>query len=189
MHIVLDLDETLISITTLPTGIKDAEFTFILNGNTYYGKKRPGLDLFLTFAFKRFKTVSIWTAATEDYAYNVVMNIMTPAQRKKLAFLKTRKDLAHTSDNPKSYFKPLEQIFQDPKAIKLGLTKEDTIMIDDRADVLSANQANGIMIPPWKGDRRDKYLPKLLIILDGVLHHNLGFGHYGGLIDLKHLVD
>jgi TFIIF-interacting CTD phosphatase-like protein len=185
MHLVLDLDETLISVSMNP--IKDPDFKFSLQGTIYYGKKRPGLDLFLTFAFKRFQTVNVWTAATWEYAHRVLNHIMTAEQRSRLAFFKTRKDLAAFNEGP--YYKPLEKIFSDPKAKKLGLTKANTIMIDDRDDVLRDNPGNGIMIPPWKGRKNDKYLPKLLIVLDGALHHNLGFGHFGHVFDLRQLVD
>ena len=184
MHLVLDLDETLISISLQP--IKKPDFQFMLQGQIYYGKKRPGLTLFLKFAFKRFQTVSVWTAATRGYAQLVLKHIMTPKQIKALVFFKTRRDLA-SSVGP--YYKPLVKMFTDPVAGKIGMSRENTVMIDDRADVMRHNPGNGIIIPPWKGVPKDKYLPKLIIILDGVLTHNLGFGHYGRVLDLKLLVD
>lgn len=185
MHLVLDLDETLIHVSMVP--VKGADFVFSIQGTKYYGKKRPNLDLFLAFAFKRFDSVSVWTAATAEYARKVLNNIMTPVQQGKLAFFKTRRDLESGSPGP--YFKPLAKIFGTPKAKQLGMTAKNTIMIDDRDDVLRANPGNGIKIPPWRGMSGDKYLPKLVIILDGVFHHNLGFGHYPKVIDLCTLVD
>jgi TFIIF-interacting CTD phosphatase-like protein len=153
----------------------------------YFGKKRPNLDLFLTFAFRRFDSVSVWTAATSEYAKKVLTHIMSPAQRKKLAFFKTRRDLQLGPPGP--YFKPLKKMFGTPKAQQLGMTSSNTIMIDDRDDVLRDNPGNGIKIPAWKGAKNDKYLPKLLIVLDGVLHHSLGFGHFPKVFDLCSLVD
>jgi len=185
MHLVLDLDETLIHVSLTP--VKECDFTFVLQGTTYYGKKRPNLDLFLTFAFKRFHSVSIWTAATAAYAKKIINNIMTPDQQKNLAFFKTRKDLEKVNKGP--YFKPLRKIFSTSKAHQLHMHKHNTIMIDDRDDVLHDNPGNGIKIPPYRGLNSDKYLPKLLIILDGILHHNIGFGHFSKVIDLQQLVD
>lgn len=185
MHLVLDLDETLIHVSMIP--VKDHDFTFTIGGVRYFGKKRPNIDLFLKFAFSRFDSVSVWTAATAEYAKKVVGHIMTKEQRSQLAFFKTRRDLE--SSNPGPYFKPLRQMFDTPKAKQIGMTVHNTIMIDDRDDVLRDNPGNGIKIPAWKGNRNDKYLPKLLIILDGVLHHNLGFGHFNRVIDLRTLVD
>lgn len=184
MHLILDLDETLIRVSTTP--IKDYDFTFTLQSIKYYGRKRPNLDLFLTFAFRRFQTVSIWTAATAEYARKVLNHIMTAEQRRKIAFLRTRRDLEGA---PGSYYKPLKKIFSTPNARKLGMNPRNTIMIDDRDDVLRDNPGNGIKIPPWNGVKGDQYLPKLIIILDGVLHHNLGFGHFPKVLDLKTLVD
>jgi TFIIF-interacting CTD phosphatase-like protein len=185
MHLVLDLDETLIHVSM--TAVKGYDFSFVLQEETYYGKKRPNLDLFLTFAFKRFESVSVWTAATADYAKRVLDKIMTPSQRKKLAFFKTRKDLETIPNGP--YFKPLSKLFRDAKARKLSMKARNTIMIDDRDDVLRANPGNGIKIPPWKGCKTDKYLAKLLIVLDGAVHHQLDFGHYPRVFDLCELVD
>lgn len=185
MHLILDLDETLVSVSMDP--IKDPDFKFTLQGIMYYGKKRPGLDLFLTFAFKRFVSVSVWTAATCEYARKVISNIMTPDQKEKLAFFNTRKDLE--TMNQVSYYKPLDKIFKANKAKKLGITKANTIMIDDKENVLVDNPGNGILIPAWKGNKKDKYLPKLLIILDGVMHHGIVFGHFPKVLDLRHLVD
>lgn len=184
MHLVLDLDETLISVSLRP--IKNPHFTFTLQGEKYYGRKRPGLDLFLSFAFKKFESVSVWTAATRDYALRIIQHIMTPEQRKSLAFLRTRRDLA-TEKGP--YYKPLKNIFATAGAKRIGMTIDNTVMVDDRDDVLRDNPGNGIKIPPWRGVRGDKYLPKLLIILDGILHHNLSFGHFGRVFDLKTLTD
>lgn len=181
MHLVLDLDETLVSVSL--SEHPDA-FKFTLEKATYYGRKRPHLDLFLTYVFNRFETVNIWTAATADYARHVIKNIMTPDQIRRLKFIRTREDLGS-----KIHLKPLKVIFNSPEAIKLGITPSNTIMIDDRTDVLRDNPGNGIVIPPWKGDKQDLYLPSLIIVLDGILHFNLGFGQGDKVIDLRSIVD
>lgn len=182
MHLVLDLDETLIHITLKP--IDDPDFTFRLDGDTYYGKKRPGLDTFLRYIFSKYESVSVWTAATKNYADKVLSKIMTTEQIRRLKFLKTRRDLTRIPGQP--YMKQLQRVFNDPS---YGISAENTIMIDDRADVLRNNPGNGLLIPPFKGSSRDQYLLKLIIILDGILHHNLGFGHFPRVLDLRALTD
>jgi TFIIF-interacting CTD phosphatase-like protein len=109
MHLVLDLDETLIHVSMIP--LKNYDFAFKLQNVSYYGLKRPELDTFLKFAFSRFDTVSIWTAATADYAKKVIGFIMTPEQRSRVAFFRTRKDLETVNS---SYYKPLKRLFATP---------------------------------------------------------------------------
>ena len=184
MHLVLDLDETLISVSLKP--VSNPDFTFIINSVPYYGRKRPGLDLFLKFAFSHFDTISVWTAATRSYAIKVIKNIMTETQYSALAFFKTRVDLVSSQG---SYYKPLSKIFTTTEAKKYKITPKNTIMIDDRADVLRNNPGNGIMIPPWKGVQGDMYLCKLIIVLNGVLENNILFGDFGQVIDLTSIVD
>jgi TFIIF-interacting CTD phosphatase-like protein len=187
MHLVLDLDETLIYVSIAP--VKEYDFTFTLQNIRYYVKKRPNLDLFLTFVFQRFQSVSVWTAATADYASEILGHIMTPDQRNRLAFFYTRWDLESPIGQSGPYFKPLKKIFDTTKARQLGMNLHNTIMVDDRNDVLRDNPGNGILIPPWKGNKNDKYLPKLLIVLDGIIHYNLEFGHFLKVIDLRSIVD
>lgn len=182
MHLVLDLDETLIHITLRPMSSPD--FTFRLDGDTYYGKKRPGLDLFLRYIFSKYTSVGVWTAATKSYADRVLHKIMSKEQIRQLKFLKTRRDLTRIPGQ--SYIKQLRRVFDTPE---YGMSPHNTIMIDDRADVLRDNPGNGLLIPAFKGSSRDRYLSKLIIILDGILHHNLGFGHFPKVLDLKTLTD
>ena len=193
MNLVLDLDETLISVT-LDT-IKDYDFRFTIQGTKFYGKKRPGLELFLSYVFKHFASVSVWTAATMEYAKKVANNIFTKEQMEKIVFFKTRRDLSYDGFYPegsrhsKKIYKPLEKIFNDPKAIKHNITKANTVMVDDRQDFMRYNPGNGIIIPPFKRQLRDKYLPKLLIVLDGILFHQLDFTKMDKSLVLKDIVD
>lgn len=184
MHLVLDLDETLISVVLKE--IPNPDFTFNINKVTYYGKKRPNLDLFLKYVFDKYSSVSVWTAGTREYAKKVLNRIMTEEQIKKLTFFKSRRDVVLVKGGHN--YKPLKKMFDDPIAQRIGMTVHNTIMIDDRAEVLRDNPGNGIKIPVWRGADKDKYLSKLIVILDGILHHNLGFGHYPQVIDLKAIV-
>ena len=185
MNLVLDLDETLISVT-LDT-IKDYDFRFTIQGARFYGKKRPGLELFLSYVFKHFASVSVWTAATMEYARKVGNNIFTKEQMEKILFFKTRRDLS--SDSGKKIYKPLQKIFDDQRSITYNITRANTVMVDDRLDFMRFNPGNGIVIPPFKRQVRDKYLPKLLIVLDGILYHRIDFSTMDTALILKDIVD
>ena len=80
-HVILDLDQTIISAETPKeidlTGqdkIKAKKFTFHDMDNYYIVFERPGLQKFLDFLFANF-SVSVWTAASKDYAAFIIKNI------------------------------------------------------------------------------------------------------------------
>lgn len=145
MHIVLDLDQTLIH--TDKTGITYA---------------RPGLKEFLAFLFKSFDSVSIWTAGTNKYAFRVISSLF-PEHREKFMFIWSR---GHTERINGTHFKPLEKMFSHPMAEYCGMTRENTIMIDDRDDILAFNPGNGLIVPEWYCDTPDDdwlfRLPRIL---------------------------
>ena len=183
MNIVLDLDETLVSVTTKPTTVYD--FKFAITGQTYFVRKRPYLDKFLKYIFGRFNTVSVWTAATRPYAEQVLLGIMTPVQLKSLSFLKTRDDLKVNSLG--RYTKPLHRIFNTHPTIQ----RHNTIMIDDKRSVMVENLGNAIIVPAWTGSElTDKSLAQLIIVLSGVLEHQdqLSFDVFNEVIYLKDIV-
>ena len=185
MNIVLDLDETLISASLTPPVKYDYKFTLNPSSEVYYLCKRPHLDLFLKFIFKKFKTVNIWTAATRVYALKVIEFIFTPTQLKRLGFIKTRDDLKIKKDG--SYTKPLHTVFNKQGAIK----DFNTLMIDDRRSVSSDNLGNTIIVPAFKASSpkamQDRALAQLIIVLNGVLEHKeiLNFHKHKEVIYLK----
>ena len=162
-HIILDLDETIVNISSKPSTTQQDHFQFQLGSHTYYGMKRPGLEVFLNQIFSCFQTVSIWTAATREYADQVIAAVFTERQRRKLNFLYTRNKLKVEKNG--IYSKPLRKIFQTAEAKKIGMTRWNTVMIDDREIIFKNNKGNGIVIPPWvrQGEDRELYqLAKLL---------------------------
>jgi TFIIF-interacting CTD phosphatase-like protein len=144
----------------------DADFIVNVDGITMYGKRRPGLKEFLTYAFRHFETVSVWTAATRPYAVQVLHHIMTPEQRRRLFFFWTREDLEMKYDG--SFYKPLDKMFAHPNAFRYGMNRGNTLMVDDRWDVMAKNPGNGIVIPAYKGKEKDTWLYKLIIIIDSM---------------------
>lgn len=191
MHIVLDLDETLIHAQICMNSNaqicmnSNADFNFELSGVTYYISKRPGLTNFLNFAFGHFESVSVWTAATAEYAHMILQHIMTRAQRSSLLFLKTRNDLQH---HPEKNCKPLQLMFDDARAKNIKMRSTNTIMIDDRENVMAANYGNGLLIPAWNGNKDDIALYQLIIILKIILDNNLRMGNFDRVIKLSDIV-
>lgn len=163
MNIVLDLDETLIHTYDDNELIgREPDFSFKLGGYIYKVTKRPKLDQFINWIFShpKIKTVNIWTAATCDYARNIIKHILTPAQRKKLHIFHTRKHVVQGT-------KPLDKIFNDK------LRKNNTIMVDDRAEIGVSNPGNLIVIPAYLGDTNDDYLDKLSILINLILDQKI----------------
>jgi TFIIF-interacting CTD phosphatase-like protein len=161
-HIILDLDETIVSITEKPSA--SDHFQFTIGSTTYYGQKRPGLKPFLEYIFKTFDSVNVWTAATRAYADHVLHFILTPRQRAQLKFLYTR-DNVQVEKKTGMYSKPLRKIFSTPEAKALGITRKNTLMVDDREDIFKNNKGNGMVIPPWHRHAHDKYLNHLTRVL------------------------
>ena len=160
-HIVLDLDETIVNISSKPS--PHDHFHFKIGEHTYYGMKRPGLDMFLNQIFSCFQTVSIWTAATRDYADKVILAVFNERQRRKLNFLYTRSKLK--VEKTGIYSKPLRKIFTTSNAKKIGMTRWNTIMIDDREIIFKNNKGNGIVITPWTRQSNDQELYRLAKLL------------------------
>ena len=166
MNIVLDIDETLIHAVTRKN--KNASFSIKFNtGEQYYILVRPGLKKFLRYVFKNFKTVNIWTAATKDYAIAIMSNILTKQQISRLKFFNTRKQCSTDGS------KPLIDIFGTAQAKKLGITRSNTLMIDDKPDVVKHNKGNGIIVQPWLGNQKDNSLDRLTLLLDVILKAGL----------------
>jgi len=169
-HIVLDLDETIVNISVHPG--KHDQFKFKIGVATYYGQKRPGLARFLDFLFATFESVNIWTAATREYADQVLLHIMTPVQRAGIKFLFTRNNLKVEKNG--TYSKPLRKIFALQEAQLLGLNRTNTLMVDDRAEMFKSNKGNGLVIPPWHRNPNDRFLYQLIHVLNHMCTAEVG---------------
>ena len=81
MNIILDLDNTIISAEETDkfnfkkNKNKTLKFSFHNMDDYYIIFERPNIQVFLDFIFKNFN-VSIWTAATKDYALFIIENVI-----------------------------------------------------------------------------------------------------------------
>lgn len=169
--IILDLDQTLIAgelLSEIKTQITDKKelkklFQQLDDYGLLYGKSefkssdgetylifgRPYLQEFLDILFLNFN-VSVWTAASKDYAYFVINNfILLPNTNRKLDFIYTRKDCELLMDEHGEFLtKPLTKIFDD-KSIPL-YSHFNTIILDDNEDVYKIQKNNCIKIAPFE---------------------------------------
>ena len=88
-HIVLDLDETLLSALEVEEyhefkdKLVDKKCPYHIFEGYYYIYERPGVQEFLDFLFKNYK-VTVWTAASREYALYVIKKDNSNKTRKKI---------------------------------------------------------------------------------------------------------
>lgn len=171
MHVILDLDETLIHASLgkkLPNTSRPVSFTFQLPASsgprsrastTVYVYKRPWLAPFLRFLFSSGIHVSVYTAATRDYCTKIVNKIFTPSQRKQLKCVLARENL-RLSKSPSGYVSDYDKCLRSH-----GFNLRNTVLVDDRLRNIVRNKGNGIIVPAWEGRSDANVLKKLKLVL------------------------
>lgn len=166
MHIVLDLDGTLVS-----------EPAYWQPVENFPVAARPYLFEFLDFCFQNFETVSIWTAANREWFEGKYETFLAPI----LAVLQRSFHMVLTGE--KCSFMP------DPHAVEcyaasmpvkplrklwarktLPHNKDNTIVVDNNPWTFVANYGNGVEIRSYHGDPDDLMLPRLTRFLQQVQH-------------------
>jgi TFIIF-interacting CTD phosphatase-like protein len=168
-YFVLDLDQTLISAE--PTEeydfsknkTKAKKFVFHDMDGYYVVFERPGLQPFLTYLFDNFN-VSIWTAASKDYALFIIEKIILAGNKNRkidFIFFSYHCDI---SESIKKGTKDLSLLW-DTFKIK-GYSKENTIILDDYDEVQNTQPENCIAALPFEfnkeGSEADDFLEKLI---------------------------
>lgn len=154
-NVILDLDNTLLSAEAIEdfpftqAGIKEKALQFdIHNMDGYYIVfERPGVQEFLTHLFETYN-VSVWTAATKDYALYVVKQILL------------RNDPKRTLDHILfAYHCDISrELYKCPKNLNLifnvfripGYTPRNTIIIDDLEEIHECQPSQSIRIYPFE---------------------------------------
>ena len=163
-NVILDLDNTLICsepIKEFPfstNGIQKKSMKFPVHNIDYYYIcfERPHLQEFLDYLFKNF-TVSVWTAASVDYALFIVKNIIlkksasaTPRNLKYM-FVDYHCDISrrlYKNKKGTSLPKKLDLLWENFNL--LDFTKSNTIIIDDNDRVVDSQPENVIHIEPFE---------------------------------------
>ena len=188
LNICLDLDQTLIwagtnkeymphkypEIKKKAAGKPFGKNNITNMDNLYTIFERPGLQEFLDFLFDNFN-VSVWTAASKDYALFVIKNIIYKKNKesRKLdwIFFSYHCDISKCT---KKGTKDLSLLWDDYKLD--GFSKNNTFIIDDYDEVYETQRKNCIAISPFnftdEGSEHDSHLKNLRLQLDFMLYQN-----------------
>lgn len=155
--LILDIDESLVYSSENPL---DPNFNFRLD--SYKVVKRPYLDKFISQIFQWFD-VAIWTAATDDYAQEIIQQVFPSSQ--KLEFVWSRKRCALRYDYEKGdYF-----WIKDLKKVKrIGYNLEKVLIIEDESRAIQRSYGNLILTSAYDGNPEDKELQILLNFLEWI---------------------
>ena len=155
-NIILDLDETLISSQVLeefnPDDYDEIQHMTFHNMEDYYVVfERPHVQEFLDYLFENFN-VSVWTAATKDYALFVVSNVILVKPERKLDLLLFSYHCRWSEKNNNGH-KGLKTIWDDIKIP--GYDETNTYIIDDLPEVNEIQPGNSIRIEPFDISKKD----------------------------------
>lgn len=171
-NVILDLDQTLISAE--PTEeydfkknrTKAKKFVFHDMDGYYVVFERPGLQPFLTYLFDNFN-VSVWTAATKDYALFVIDKIVIAgnANRKiNFIFFSYHCDISEHKKKATKALSLLWDVFELEE-----FSKENTVILDDYDEVCKTQPGNCIAIDPFEfskeNSEQDTFLSELTVQL------------------------
>jgi len=148
MHVIFDLDGTLIHSSDEKEIIA-----------------RPHLDELLDFCFANFTSVSIWTAASSEWAERVCKEHLNGRNFRFVwtgnrCVNKWRSQGFYSEPVPIS-IKPLTKVWKDFE----DMTKHNTIIVDDTIETYERNYGNAIHIPSFRGEENDNYLKLLVVYL------------------------
>jgi len=153
INIFLDLDNTLISAEAFdemePKDVdriveKMTKFDYSLMDDIYIICARPHLQEFLDYLFKNFN-VSIWTAASKDYAAFIIDKFILTKDNRKLDLVLFDKH-CNTSSKRYNYQKKLQMIWK----LFPEYSAENTYIIDDLPEVCEAQPPNCLTIAPFE---------------------------------------
>ena len=148
-NLILDLDQTLISSEEIDKVNLDSLktkmdlFRVDVLDDMYKIFSRPYLQEFLDYVFKNFN-VSIWTAASKDYALFIIENIIinkNPERKLDFIFFSYHCDI---SKNDKKYSKELCMLWEKYKL--MGYSEKNTVILDDFKDDVHKSQPNNCII-------------------------------------------
>lgn len=170
-RVVLDLDQTLISAHATEDHDfkkykqKSKKFEFYDMDGYYIVYERPGLQDFLDFLFNNF-SVSIWTAASKDYAIFIIDKIILKKPGRKIDYVffsyhcgLSKRKMKHSKDL---------RMLSDKFDIK-DYSKDNTIILDDYDEVFNTQPKQCIIAIPFEftqsGSENDNFLKKIQPLL------------------------
>ena len=168
-NVILDLDSTIIYGEEFKKvnlddikNIKQKYNNVHTMDTSYYIIERPDLQDFLTFLFKNFN-VSVWTAASKNYALFIIKEVILKYDRKLDWFFHSDHcDISSDISQSKEQ-KDLNILWEKFKITNYN--KDNTLIIDDNELVFKTQTNNCIkVLPPFELKNKsydDKFLEKL----------------------------
>ena len=160
MHIILDIDHTLIFSIPKDTPIDRKK----LDGMTYYESdyfitvERPRLQKFLDKLFANFE-VSVWTAGTEDYGEWILKNIL---KGRRITYYFHR-DHCNTSYEIYGHIKDLRLLWDN---FKLDFDPNSTMLVDDAMENYFHQKDKCVLIQKFfPFMRKDKELERVFKLI------------------------
>lgn len=159
VNILVDLDQTLVSALTSdefkPKDHKEKMMKFSYkNMDGYYTVfERPYLQEFLDYIFREYN-VSVWTAASKDYALFIIDKILLPKNKleRNLDFIFFSYH-CNWSKRVKKGTKDLSMLWDVHKLS--GYHKGNTIILDDYKEVKKTQPGNCIVAVPFEFLNKD----------------------------------
>jgi TFIIF-interacting CTD phosphatase-like protein len=192
MNVLLDLDQTLISAEETRTydleknGTKSKKFKYHNMEDYYVVFERPGVQPFLDFLFKNFN-VSVWTAASKDYAIYVIDKIVLAGKSERkldYIFFSYHCDVSSDLKKGSKDLSVLWDIYKIP-----GYTPDNTIIIDDYDEVCNTQTNNCIPAPPFEYTSKDSPDDDYLNRLQSALQTAINTGNTTSSAIVKYVAD
>jgi len=173
-NFILDLDQTIISgetreeLASLRNSIGQKELNAKIKKYDYsdmeeYYKifERPHLQEFLDYLFENFN-VSVWTAASKDYALFIIQNIIikNKSTERKLDWIFYSYHCTKSNEkyNEDKDLNMLWDVYKLP-----GYSKSNTVILDDNIYVYNTQPKNCIRIKQFKFKNKKSYTDTVLI--------------------------
>lgn len=179
LNIILDLDQTIISgeaneeFDHKKNKNKITKFKFENMENYYIIFERPYLQKFLDFIFKNFN-VSIWTAASKDYALFIIDKIILRGKKNRkidYIFFSYHCNISKKLKRGSKMLCLYKDFYDIPQ-----YNLDNTFILDDfKKDVYNRQKFNCILVPPFEftniDSEKDNYLNELIDELKNLINN------------------
>lgn len=176
-NVFLDLDNTLISAEAVEEfpfkkkGMKEKAVQFTIHDmdGYYIVFERPGVQEFLDWLFEHYN-VSVWTAASKDYALFIIDRVLLAKPNRKLDYIlfSYHCELSRKIHKSHKQLKLVFDVFKLP-----GYTPENTIIIDDLHEVQKCQPNNAFQIHAFEilkdGSEGDRHLISMRKLIESRL--------------------
>ena len=162
MHIVLDLDNTLLfGSATKIAGQKirgECNFGISCPKSKLYMYFRPGLIPFLNKCFETFDTVSIWTAASKKWLHTFLsaLDVHAPGLSSQFVFTYSWIDVTRSIQH--NYIKDLSGMYNSCKGKEIGMNSSNIVLVDDSHVTYMLDPEHVVKITEWTGSDDDTAL-------------------------------